>query len=197
MLAELKLHIRDEYKQNDAAKARLKRHIAGTVLLVLLQATQAFQPRTKRLVSMAARRASAGPPVLSTLSQPQPQFEMPQDADDTLVSPAGPAAGSLDDIAQSLLNLVNAEDDTTESHPSPTGTASPIPIKLSDLFDFTVGSYWSQTVESTGTRGLQDELEFYELLDTMDASGELDVDVDVDVGVDGMSEAVLMSNYWP
>src|SRR5258708_7799547 len=35
MLAELKLHIRDEYKQNDTAKARLKRDIAGTVLLVL------------------------------------------------------------------------------------------------------------------------------------------------------------------
>lgn len=38
-------------------------------------------------------------------------------------------------------------------------------------------------------RGLQDELEFYELLD-LDASGELDTDI----AVDGRSEAVLMSN---
>ena len=48
--------------------------------------------------------------------------------------------------------------------------------------------YWLNAAESTGSRGLQD-LEFYELLD-MDGSGEQDTDV----VVDGMSEAVLMSN---
>jgi hypothetical protein len=106
-------------------------------------------------------------------------------ADDNLVSSAGPAEGSPNDIVQRLLNLVGTEG-SAESHPHPGPAASP--IKLSDLFDFTVG-YWSQTVESTGMRGLQDELEFYELLD-LDASGELDTDV----AVDGMSEAVLMSN---
>jgi hypothetical protein len=41
----------------------------------------------------------------------------------------------------------------------------------------------------SGSRGLQDELEFYELLD-MDVLGEQDTDV----VVDGMSEAVPMSN---
>ena len=143
---------------------------------------------------MAVHYADAGPvPSTSTLSPPQQQSgEMPQ-TDDTLpkVSSAGPAEGSLDDIVQSLLNLVDAEDNTTteSGHPSPTGTASP--IKLSDLFDFTVGSYWSTTAESTGARGLQDELELYELLDTIDASGGLDMDVTAD----GLSDAVLMSTY--
>ncbi|KAF8488358.1 hypothetical protein F5888DRAFT_1623130, partial [Russula emetica] len=142
MLAELKLHIRDEYKQNDLAKARLKRHIAGSG------------------------------PDSATLQ-----------AGDALASSAGPAESSLDNIVQSLLNLINAENDK-ESRPSPTASR----IKLAELFDFTVG-YWSKTAKSTGSRGLQDELEFYELLD-MDTSGELDTDV----AVDGMSEAVLMSN---
>ncbi|KAF8496685.1 ribonuclease H-like domain-containing protein [Russula emetica] len=165
MLAELKLHIRDEYKQNDMAKARLKRHIAVP---------------------------HAGPvlPTSSSCSQQQlglgsgPDSATPQADDDTLASSAGPAESSLDNIVQSLLNLTNAENSSMESHPSPTASR----IKLSELFDFTVG-YWSKTVESIGSRGLQDELEFYELLD-MDASGELDTDV----AVDGMSEAVLMSN---
>ena len=107
---------------------------------------------------------------------------MPQ-ADDTLVSSAGPAEGSLDDIVDGLLKLINDEENT-ELHS--TSTASP--VQLSELFDFTV-EYWMKTAESTGACGLQDELEFYELLD-MDGLGELDTDI----VVDGMSEAVLMSN---
>ncbi|KAF8478228.1 hypothetical protein F5888DRAFT_1814084 [Russula emetica] len=164
MLAELKLHIRDEYKQNDLAKARLKRHIAG-----------APRPQPKTETQAPAVVPHAGP-VLPTPSCSQQQLGLGSgpdsatlQADDALASSAGPAESSLDNI---------------ESRPSPTASR----IKLAELFDFTVG-YWSKTAESTGSRGLQDELEFYELLD-MDASGELDTDV----AVDGMSEAVLMSN---
>ncbi|KAF8498475.1 ribonuclease H-like domain-containing protein [Russula emetica] len=178
MLAELKLHIRDEYKQNDLAKARLKRHIAG-----------APRPQPKTETQAPAVVPHAGP-VLPTPSCSQQQLGLGSgpdsatlQADDALASSAGPAESSLDNIVQSLLNLINAENDK-ESRPSPTASR----IKLAELFDFTVG-YWSKTAESTGSRGLQDELEFYELLD-MDASGELDTDV----AVDGMSEAVLMSN---
>jgi len=179
MLAELKLHIRDEYKQNDTTKARLKRHIAGP------PRTSQSQPRIEGPVPATAPHA--GPVAYTSLPSEQQSGsgsgpETPQ-ADAAFVSSAGPAEGSLDDIVQSLLNLIDAEDNI-ESHPSPTA----LPIKLSELFDFTVG-FWAKTAESTGSRGLQDELEFYELLD-MDASGELDTDV----AVDGMSEAVLMSN---
>jgi hypothetical protein len=181
MLAELKLHIRDEYKQNDMAKARLKRHIAGA------PRPSQSQPRTESPAPAAVPYAG---PVLPTSSCSQQQLGLgsgPDSAtlqvDDTLASSAGPAESSLDNIVQSLLNLINAENNM-ESRPSPTASR----IKLSELFDFTVG-YWSKTAESTGLRGLQDELEFYELLD-MDASGELDTDV----AVDGMSEAVLMSS---
>jgi len=100
-----------------------------------------------------------------------------------LASSAGPAEGSLDDIVEGLLKIVD-----TEEYLGPHLSTAASPIKLSDLFDFTV-DYWLNAAESTGSRGLQDELEFYELLD-MDGSGEQDTDV----VVDGMSEAVLMSN---
>ena len=181
MLAELKLHIRDEYKQNDTAKARLKRHIAG------IPRTSQSQPMTESL-STATRHADPDPSTSLPLQQQSGSGSGPEtpQAGDDLVSTAGPAEGSLDDIVQRLLSFVNTEDNM-ESRPSP-AASPPSPIKLSDLFDFTVG-YWSKTAESMGARGLQDELEFYELLD-MDASGELDTDV----VADGMSEAVLMSN---
>jgi hypothetical protein len=60
-------------------------------------------------------------------------------------------------------------------------------LTLANLFDFSV-DYWVKASEATGNRGLQDELDLYELID-LDASGELDTDVDVD----GMAEAVLTS----
>jgi hypothetical protein len=187
MLAELKLHIRDEYKQNDTAKARLKRHIAGTPRTSV---TSQSQPGTESLVSTAATpHADADPSTSLPLQQQSGSGsgpETPQADDTAFVSSAGPAEGSLDDIVQRLLSFVNAEDNV-ELHPSPAAASRPSPIKLSDLFNFTAG-YWSKTAESIGARGLQDELEFYELLD-MDASGELDTDV-----ADGMSEAILMSN---
>ena len=99
------------------------------------------------------------------------------------MSSAGPADSSLSDIVQSLLKLIDDEENI-ESHASCTA----LPIKLSDLFDFMV-EYWMKAAESTGSHGLQDELEFYKLLD-MDGSCKQDTDI----MVDGMSEAVLMSN---
>jgi hypothetical protein len=186
MLAELKLHIRDEYKKSGAAKTRLRRHIAGAPRPLAGQDRQS-QPRTESPLAVCA---PAAPPSTSSPSQQQsqPGPETPQ-ADDTssLASSAGPAnaEGSLDDIVESLLKLVD-EEENIESHLSCTASCSQ--IKLSELFDFTV-ECWMETAELTGSRGLQDELEFCELLD-MDGSGEQDTDI----MVDGMSEAILMSN---
>ena len=103
---------------------------------------------------------------------------------------AGPAEGSLNDIVERLLKLVD-EENTERSEPHLNHEASS--IRLSELFDFRV-EYWMGMAEMTGCRGLQDEprdeLEFYELLD-LDGSGEQDTDTTVD----SMSEAVLMSNW--
>jgi hypothetical protein len=129
---------------------------------------------------------SAPPSISSPLQQQsQPEPETPQ-TDNTLglALLAGPAEGSLHDIVESLLKLIDNKEENMELHLSCTAS----PIKLLELFDFTV-EYWIKTAELTGSRGLQDELEFYELLD-MDGSGEQDTDI----MVDGMSEAILMSN---
>jgi hypothetical protein len=48
-------------------------------------------------------------------------------------------------------------------------------LTLANLFDFSV-DYRVKASEATGSRGLHDELDLYELID-LDASGESDTDV--------------------
>ena len=164
-LAELKLHIRDEYAKNTPAKQRLKQHIAGAPC------------------STAANATASAPPAATTSTIPLPHSTQTVDEDEheDAASSAGPAEGSLQAIADKLISLANGEDDEHESLPST------LSFTLADLFDFSV-DYWVKASEATGNRGLQDELDLYELMD-LDASGELDTDVDVD----GMAEAVLTS----
>lgn len=171
-LAELKLHIRDEYKRNAAAQQRLRKHMAGVPPTANSTATAA----TPSLDVLAAADTS-----LSTQPVANVQVE-DTDRDDSVPSSAGPAEGSLQSIADNLMAMVDDDEDI-----EPIKFPSSLSIKLSDLFDFKV-DYWINSSEVAGNRGLQDELEFYELID-LDASGEIDTDVDVD----GMSEAVLAS----
>jgi len=165
-LAELKLHIRDEYAKNTNAKQRLKRHIAGAP-----RAAETTQPDIQ--VSSSAT---------APLAQTSRSTEITEGEANDAASSAGPAEGSLRTIADQLIAMANEDDDDEDQT-----AASPQTFTLARLFDFTV-DYWLKSSEATGYRGLQDELELYELMD-MDASGELDTDVDVD----GMAEAVLMS----
>ena len=165
-LAELKLHIRDEYAKNMNAKQRLKRHIVGAS-----RSTEIAQPDVQ--VSSSAT---------APLARTAQSTETADEAHDDAASSAGPAEGSLHTIADRLIAMANEEDNDENQ----TDTSSQ-KFTLANLFDFTV-DYWLKSSEATGYRGLQDELELYELMD-MDASGELDTDVDID----GMAEAVLMS----
>lgn len=182
-LAELKLHVRDEYFQNAPAKQRLKRHIAGA-------------PRsTAPAVSVSSAATIPTTPLLPLPPLPplphSTQTPLTRDGDEheDSASSAGPADGSLQAIADRLISMANNHDhnrnmdldDEVESSP-PTQL-----FNLSDLFDFS-SEHWVRSSEAAGNRGLQDELDLYELID-LDASGELDTDVDVD----GMAEAVLTS----
>jgi hypothetical protein len=82
-------------------------------------------------------------------------------------------------MSQGLQRLV---DDENEQDLEDLGTQSTdafqLRIKLEDLFNFE-DTWWIRTQEQIGMRGLDEELEVYELLD-MDAIGEDDIDVDVD-----------------
>ncbi|KAF8496176.1 hypothetical protein F5888DRAFT_1907416 [Russula emetica] len=171
MLAELKLHKRVEYKQNDAAKARLKRHIAGASRTSHSPGPKARRPR--QLLMQATVPSTPSPSQQQSGSGSRPEI-LRRRKQMTLW------CHQLALLKKTIWNHIQAPETTLRLAVSR--------IKLSELFDFTVG-YCPKMAESTGSRGLQDELEFYELLD-MDASGEQDTDV----AVDGMSEAVLMSN---
>jgi hypothetical protein len=165
-LAELKLHIRDEYSKNTHAKQRLKRHIAGA-------------PRSESTASALHEAATSTIP----LSYSTPTVD--EDEREDSASSAGPAEGSLQAITDRLISMSN--DDEDNEHESFPSTLS---LTLANLFDFSV-DYWVKASEATGNRSLQDELDsldLYELID-LDASGELDTDVDVD----GMAEVVLTS----
>jgi hypothetical protein len=160
-LAELKLHIRDEYSKNTHAKQRLKRRIAGA-------------PRSESTAWALPEAATSTIP----LSHSTPTVD--EDEREDSASSAGPAEGSLQAITDRLISMSN--DDEDNEH-----VPSTLLLTLANLFDFSV-DYWVKASEATGNRGLQDELDLYELID-LDASGELDTDVDVD----GMAEAVLTS----
>lgn len=166
-LAELKLHIHDEYAKNTNAKQRLKRHIAGA-------------PRSTETTQSAIQASSSA---TAPLAQTSHSTEIVEDeTNDNTASSAGPAEGSLRTIADQLIAMANEDDNDDDQN-----AASPQKFTLTRLFDFTV-DYWLKSSEATGYRGLQDELELYELID-MDASGELDTDIDVD----SMAEALLTS----
>jgi hypothetical protein len=68
-------------------------------------------------------------------------------------------------IVQELIEATETDNDKL-LEPSP--DALSIPIR--DLFDFTQ-SYWVEAYDKLAMRGLQDELELYELLD-LDADGD-------------------------
>jgi len=164
-LAELKLHIRDEYTKNAQAKQHLKRHIAG-----------------------APRSESAPPAATTSTASPSHSTQaVDEDRHEDSASSAGPAEGSLQAIADGLISMAKDASELSEEDNEHGPFPSTLSFTLAELFDFSV-DYWVQSSEATGNRGLQDELELYELVD-LDASGELDTDVDVD----GMAEAVLSS----
>jgi hypothetical protein len=169
-LAELKLHVRDEFTKNAHTKQRLKRHIAGA-------------PRSTASAAHATGSASPAAPT-SAVQLPHSTQTVGEAEREDPASSAGPAEGSLQAIADRLISMANDdhdEDDVDESFPST------LSFTLADRFDFS-DDYWVKSSEATGNRGLQDELDLYELVD-LDASGELDMDIDVD----GMAEAVLTS----
>jgi hypothetical protein len=68
-------------------------------------------------------------------------------------------------IVQELIEAVETDNDEL---PEASLDAFSIPIR--DLFDF-MQSYWVEAYDKLAMRGLQDELELYELLD-LDADGD-------------------------
>lgn len=74
------------------------------------------------------------------------------------------ATSTIQDIAAGLHQLCEDEQDRT------TVSFTDEPIEIRELFDFS-NTYWEKMIQDKAGKGLDDELELYELLD-LDAEGE-------------------------
>lgn len=158
-LAELKLYLREEDVRARAVQTRLKRSF-GTTLVE--------DPHGQTTSPIG--NSTANPTLTASLinSEPTATVEVPMSQDtpppavDNSTDSIGPL--SMRGIVQGLMEAVKIDD---EDPPEPLPDVLSIPIK--DLFDFTK-SYWVKAYSKLAMRGLQDELELYELLD-LDAEG--------------------------
>ena len=154
-LAELKLYLREEHVRARAVQTRLKRSFGATL--------------TEDPSGQTTSPTTANPALTASLvnAEPTATAEVPTSQDTPAVDNSADSIGplSMHRIVQELIEAVEIDDGDL---PEPLPDALSIPIK--DLFDFTK-SYWVEAYSKLAMRGLQDELELYELLD-LDAEGD-------------------------
>ncbi|CDO68878.1 hypothetical protein BN946_scf185000.g21 [Trametes cinnabarina] len=160
-LAELKMHLRDEYSRSQGMKERLKRHCGKP------QETPA--PAAAINSQQVAASHPAGNNAAST---------RPADADEDESMDGGArthTGGELRAISDALMRA--AEDDSDPNPLLPSHYASaygpdsqPFSRTLKELFDFGAPQ-WVARIEGFASRGLDEELEMYELLD-FDGAGD-------------------------
>jgi hypothetical protein len=150
-LAELKLYLREEHLRARSVQTRLKRSFSAAPEGE--DAAAAFSQTSLPLNAAVSESATAE-------LAPAAEVSMAQDTSMELAKQPGMHA-----IIQKLIEAVEIEDDEP---PEPCSEALSIPIK--NLFDFTQ-LYWVEAYDKLAMRGLQDELELYELLD-LDADGD-------------------------
>ena len=170
VLAELKMHIRDEHAHKQTKK-RLKRVFQVRTDAEIAAAASAL------LVSESARTASLTP----QQSVDSPDLSLRLEAMAPEGSEASDNSSSHSRLTNSFRSMVEqqsqlVDDDDTDGMPVRLSTIGPIPLK--SLFDFS-RSHWVHMHLKSSIRSFDEELQLYEMLD-LDAEGELDVDVDVD-----------------
>ncbi|KAH7919499.1 hypothetical protein BV22DRAFT_984226, partial [Leucogyrophana mollusca] len=147
-LAELRLHLRDEYMRMGDNKSRLRR---------------------KRNIISTLNQSTAPD------SQPTNSASSPSEATDAESEHLDSTSeNSLESILQALGERADQDLDVEDLDEGPLEDFTPSleKISLQQLFNF-VDDHWSRTVHRLGMKSLDDELEFYELVD-MDAEGEDD-----------------------
>ncbi|CDO68226.1 hypothetical protein BN946_scf184913.g16 [Trametes cinnabarina] len=161
-LAELKMHLRDEYARAQGMKERLKRHCGRPA-----EDNCPIPPPAE-----PAPTQSAAPP-RGPESAPFGNNDLEWDAHDR--STDRPARGELRAIHEALSGASDRDTDYLDTRPSvqyrqANGQSKPFVRKISELFDFSSPD-WVRRVEGFASLGLDEELELYELLD-FDAPGE-------------------------
>jgi hypothetical protein len=166
-IAELKLYLREEHLQARSVQTRLKR----TFSTALEEDSKLPNPLAS-LTTPPTLTTNVGTPAIIADEDSEPAVA------DVFMAPTSPtpcgssATDSIGQlgmcrIVQGLIEAVDTDNDLDEP-PEPCADVLSIPIR--DLFDFTQ-SYWVEAYDKLAMRGLQDELELYELLD-LDADGD-------------------------
>ena len=159
-IAELKLYLREEHHQARSVQTRLKRTF-GTALEEVSKISPPTNVGTSATTADEDLECAPAADAFMAHASPTPQAS------------GSSAADSIDEqlgmqgIVQKLIDAVDTDNDSDEP-PEPSTDMISIPIR--DLFDFTQ-SYWVEAYDKLAMRGLQDELELYELLD-LDADGD-------------------------
>lgn len=157
-LAELKLYLREEHMRARSVQTRLKRSFC------------AAQPALVEDPSNQTTTTPSSPvPVAPANTEPAANAEAPMAQDTpatTCNSTPDLALPGMRGVIQELIEAVELDNDEELPEPSPNALS----ITIKDLFDFTE-PYWIDSYSKLGMRGLQDELELYELLD-LDAEGD-------------------------
>ncbi|CDO73980.1 hypothetical protein BN946_scf185043.g29 [Trametes cinnabarina] len=157
-LAELKMHLHDEYPRSQGMKERLRRHCG--------------KPQDETSATQGPVVAnSALPATRTTLSPDETTSGVPTQEE----SPAATPPGELCAISDELTRAHNEDADTDSHHlsaqyTSANGRDRPFSRTLVELFNFD-SPLWIARIEVLASRGLDQELALYELLD-LDAAGE-------------------------
>ncbi|KAI5998190.1 hypothetical protein EDD15DRAFT_2162292, partial [Pisolithus albus] len=179
-LAELRLHLRDEHARSGQAKHRLK----------LCATTYSTGPKPG-LQSADSTTSQAATSSTSLDPQLQPSPSSPQANTDNVANSeyddTGPTADhtvaehdmTITEITSCLITSANDAGSDEES------TLPFEKLKLSELFEFS-NPHWMAITKTVAMRGLQEELELYELVE-LDAEGV----PDDDPGLDSMTAAVI------
>lgn len=160
-LAELRMHLRDEHVRYGKVKERLKRNTTSH------SEQGGGEPPNSDLTTDNTMRMTE-----DQESQDIDPILTCEGGDGTSAATSGRRQNSFRSIIDGLANASSAHCDLDEALDREAGEEAGIKVRIQDLFDFE-NPYWLDVVKTAGIRGLDEEMEFYQLVD-LDADGEID-----------------------
>ena len=155
LIAELRMHIRDNHLQNETNR-RLKRRFAKC-------------PETSESVPLSGTAPEVQPPLYPTI-------ENNEEALETNALEVLEVGNEFREIANHHSRMV--DEDNLDNEPVSAPETIGRPVSIQELFDFS-STHWVGMYAKSAWRSFDEELELYELLD-FDAEGEEDINIDVD-----------------
>lgn len=151
-LAKLKMHARDAILRTAEAKAEVRKHIST------------------QIVCENSPNQFTRDPNSQTPTSTEPNSALPH---------ATPSSGrnsteSLTTLTDEMIRNLAADDDENEAYGHTQNLNTGFPVTLKNLFDFD-SLAWSLDKRYNAIRSLDEELEFYQLLE-LDAVGDEDID---------------------